>query len=41
MLSNVTLNPIIEAVGEKIGDMPKETVDKIIDFAKKGEFKEV
>lgn len=41
MLSNVTLNPIIEAFGEKIGDMPKETVDKIIDFAKKGEFKEV
>ena len=27
--------------GEKIGSMPKETVDKIIDFAKKGEFKEV
>ena len=41
MLSNVTLNPIIESVGEKIGSLPKETVDKIIDFAKKGEFKEV
>lgn len=41
MLSNVTLNPIIEAVGEKIGDMPKETVDKTIDFAKNGGFKEV
>lgn len=41
MLSNVTLNPIIEAVGEKIGEMPKETVDKIVDFAKNGNFKEV
>ena len=41
MLSNVTLNPIIESVGEKIGSLPKETVNKIIDFAKKGEFKEV
>mgnify|MGYP000857895586 FL=1 len=40
-LANATLTPLMDVVRKKLDEIPKEDLDKIIEFAKKGEFKEV
>lgn len=40
-LGEATLTPLIDAVSKKLDEIPKEDLDKIVEFAKKGEFKEV
>ena len=40
-LANATLTPLMDVVNKKLDEIPKEDLDKIIEFAKKGEFKEV
>lgn len=40
-LLDTMVTPILEAINKKIEDVPKEEIDNIIKFAKKGEFKEV
>lgn len=40
-LANATLTPLMDVVSKKLDEIPKEDLDKIIEFAKKGEFKEV
>ncbi len=40
-LANATLTPLMDVVSKKLDEIPKEDSDKIIEFAKKGEFKEV
>ena len=40
-LANATLTPLIDVVSKKLDEIPKEDLDKVIEFAKKGNFKEV
>ena len=40
-LGEVTLTPLVEVVSKKLDGIPKEDLDKIVEFAKNGGFKEV
>lgn len=40
-LANVTLTPLVDVVSKKLDEIPKEDLDKVVEFAKKGGFKEV
>ena len=40
-LANATLTPLVNVVSKKFDEIPKEDLDKIVEFAKKGNFKEV
>lgn len=40
-LANATLTPIVEVVSKKLDEIQKEDLDKVVEFAKKGNFKEV
>jgi hypothetical protein len=40
-LANATLTPLVEVVSKKVDVIPKEDLDKVIEFAKNGGFKEV
>lgn len=41
-LANATLTPLVEVVSKKLDEIPKEKLEgKILEFAKKGDFKEV
>ena len=40
-LANATLTPLVDVVSKKLNEIPKEDLDKVIEFAKKGNFKEV
>ena len=40
-LANATLTPLVEVVNKKLDEIPKEDLDKVVEFAKKGGFKEV
>ena len=39
--ANTTLTPIVDVVSKKLDEIPKEDLDKVIEFAKNGGFKEV
>ena len=40
-LTNTTLTPLMDVVNKKLNEIPKEDLDKIVEFAKNGGFKEV
>ena len=40
-LFDATMNPILEAIGKKFENIPEEEINNIVEFAKKGAFKEV
>lgn len=40
-LANATLTPLMDVVSKKLDDIPKEDLDKVVEFAKNGNFKEV
>lgn len=40
-LGEATLTPLMDVVSKKLDEIPKEELDKIIEFTKKGEFKEI
>ena len=40
-LANATLTPLMDVVSKKLEEIPKEDLDKVIEFAKNGNFKEV
>lgn len=40
-LANTTLIPLMDVVSKKLDEIPKEDLDKVIEFAKNGGFKEV
>ena len=40
-LANATLTPLVNVVSNKLDEIPKEDLDKVIEFAKNGGFKEV
>lgn len=40
-LASVTLSPLMDVVSKKLDEIPKEDLDKVIEFAKNGGFKEV
>ena len=40
-LGEVTLTPLVDVVNKKLDEIPKEDLDKVIEFAKNGGFKEV
>lgn len=40
-LGETTLTPFMDAVNKKLDEIPKEDLDKVVELAKKGEFKEV
>ena len=40
-LANATLTPLMDVVSNKLDEIPKEDLDKVIEFAKNGGFKEV
>lgn len=40
-LANATLTPLMNVVSKKLDEIPKEDLDKIVEFAKNGGFKEV
>ena len=40
-LANATLTPLMNVVSKKLDEIPKEDLDKVIEFAKNGNFKEV
>ena len=40
-LANATLTPLVEVIGKKLDEIPKEDLDKVVEFAKNGNFKEV
>lgn len=40
-LANVTLTPFMNVVSKKPNEIPKEDLDKVVEFAKNGGFKEV
>ena len=40
-LANATLTPLIDVVSKKFDEIPKEDLDKVVEFAKNGGFKEV
>lgn len=40
-LANATLTPLVDVVNKKLDEIPKEVLDKVVEFAKNGGFKEV
>ena len=40
-LANATLTPLMDVVSKKLDEIPKKDLDKVVEFAKKGNFKEV
>lgn len=40
-LANATLTPLMDVVNKKLNEIPKEDLDKVVEFAKNGGFKEV
>ena len=40
-LANATLTPLMDVVSNELDEIPKEDLDKVVEFAKKGGFKEV
>lgn len=40
-LGEATLTPLVDTVSKKLDEIPKEDLDKVIEFAKNGGFKEV
>ena len=40
-LGEAILTPLMDVVSKKLDEIPKEELDKIVEFARKGEFKEV
>ena len=40
-LANATLTPLVDVVSKKLDEIPKEDLDKVVEFAKNGGFKEV
>ena len=40
-LANATLTPLMDIVSKKLDGIPKEDLDKVVEFAKNGGFKEV
>lgn len=40
-LASITLSPLMDAVSKKLDEIPKGELDKVVEFAKKGNFKEV
>lgn len=40
-LANATLAPLMDVVSKKLEEIPKEDLDKVVEFAKNGGFKEV
>lgn len=40
-LANATLTPLMDVVNKKLEEIPKEDLDKVVEFAKNGGFKEV
>ena len=40
-LANATLTPLMDVVSKKLDEIPKEDLDKVVEFAKNGNFKEV
>ena len=40
-LANATLTPLMDVVSKKLDEVPKEDLDKVVEFAKNGGFKEV
>lgn len=40
-LANATLTPLVDVVSKKLNEMPKEDLDKFVEFAKNGNFREV
>ena len=40
-LANATLTPLVEVVSKKLDEIPREDLDKVVEFAKRGNFKEV
>lgn len=40
-LANATLAPLVKVVSKKLDEIPKEDLDKVVEFAKNGGFKEV
>ena len=40
-LANATLKPLMDVVSKKLYEIPKEDLDKVVEFAKNGNFKEV
>lgn len=40
-LANATLTPLVNVVSKKLDEIPKEDLDKVVEFANKGNFKEV
>ena len=40
-LANTTLTPLMDVVSKKLNEMPKEDLDKFVEFAKNGNFREV
>ena len=40
-LANATLTPLMDVVSKKLNEMPKEDLDKFVEFAKNGNFREV
>lgn len=40
-LANATLTPLMDVVSKKLDEIPKEDLDRVVEFAKKSNFKEV
>ena len=40
-LANATLTPLVDIVNKKLDEIPKEDLDKVVEFAEKGNFKDV
>ena len=40
-LANATLTPLVDVVSKKLDEIPKEDLNKVVEFAKNGGFKEV
>ena len=40
-LANATLTPLMDVVGKKLDEIPKEDLEKVVEMAKNGGFKEV
>lgn len=40
-LANATLTPLVDIVNKKLDEIPKEDLNKVVEFAKNGGFKEV
>ena len=38
-MANATLTPLVDVVNKKIDEIPKEDLDKVVEFAKNGDLK--